>query len=71
MTWIRGQSAPSASLMIQKSDVWLIQQRLCCHSVKPGEAAEFGGEEPDEVQRQVQGPAPGEASFHTLVQVRS
>ena len=35
--------------------------RLCCYSVRPGQAGELGREEPDEVQQgQVQGPAPGE-----------
>lgn len=37
-----------------------MEQRLCCRAVKPGEAVELDGEEPNEVQRQVQGPAPGE-----------
>jgi len=39
--------------------------RLCCHSVRPGQAGKLGREEPDEVQQgQVQGPAPGEEQPH-------
>jgi len=46
-------------------------RRLCCHSVKPGQAGELGREEPDEVQQgQVQGPAPGEEQPHAPVQAR-
>ena len=43
--------------------------RLCCHSVRPGQAGELGREESDEVQQgQVQGPAPGEEQPHAPVQ---
>ena len=45
--------------------------RLCCHSVRPGQAGDMGREEPDEdEQGQVQGPVPGEEQPHAPVQVR-
>ena len=45
--------------------------RLCCCSVRPGQAGELGAEEPDEFQQgQVQGPAPGEEQPHASVQAR-
>jgi len=44
-------------------------RRLCCHSVRPGQAGELGREEPDEVQQgQVQGPAPEEEKPNAPVQ---
>jgi len=43
-------------------------RRLCCHSVRPGQAGELGAEEPDEVQQgQMQGPASGEEQPHASV----
>ena len=60
---------PSASLlMIQNWEERLVPQRLRCHSARPGQAGELGGEGPDGVQQgPVQGPAPGEGQPHAPV----
>jgi len=51
MTWMKGQSAPSASLLMTPNwEEWWIHFWLCCHSARARQDGELGGEEPDEIQ---------------------
>ena len=62
MTWMMGQSAPSASLLMTQSwEEWWIHRQAVLPSSETWTGWKLGREEPDEVQQgQVQGPAPGE-----------
>lgn len=54
VTWMVGQTAPSASfLMIQSWEEWWHTRKLCCLSVRLGQAGELGKEELDEVQQEL------------------
>jgi len=70
VTWIKGQSVPSASLVMTPNwEEWWIHRKAVLPFMRPGQAEELGREEPDEVQQgQVQGPAPGDEQPHAPVQ---
>jgi len=70
MTWMMGQSAPSASLLMTQSwEEWWIHRQAVLPSSETWTGWKLGREEPDEVQQgQVQGPAPGEEQPDAPVQ---